>query len=189
MRDIKFRTRRRRNPAISTTSTADISFILLIFFLVTTSLDTDLGLVRQLPPMPKEEQQEVMDVEREKVMQIDIAADDGISIDGKPAALADMRGMMEKFIMSMPTEHVISIHADRQSSYDRYFQVQNAMVDAYKNLRDSFCRKYFDKAYSKCSPDEQAMAIKAFPQRISEQSDTGRQQASAEGKTVKGGGR
>ena len=85
-------------PALNTTSTADISFILLIFFLVTTSLDTDLGLVRQLPPMPKEENQDVMNVERDKVMQIDIAADDATSLDGKPASLADIGKDMKAFI-------------------------------------------------------------------------------------------
>ena len=86
MRVIKFRKRKKkRMPVLNTTSTADISFILLIFFLVTTSLDTDKGLVRQLPPMPKEEQNETMKVDDEKVLEIDIDARDLVTVDGKPS--------------------------------------------------------------------------------------------------------
>ena len=54
----------RKIPALNTTSTADISFMLLIFFLVTTSLDTDEGLTRYLPPMPQKNEQKQMDVKR-----------------------------------------------------------------------------------------------------------------------------
>ena len=175
-------------PALNTTSAADISFILLIFFLVTTSLDTDLGLVRQLPPMPKEENQDVMNVERDKVMQINIAADDATSLDGKPASLADIGKDMKAFIEMRPTEHIISIHADRQSSYDRYFQIQNLIVDTYRSLRDTYCRKRFGRPFAQCTPENQAMAVKAFPQRISEQVDTEESTVSATNE-AKGGGK
>ncbi|MGM9699129.1 MAG: ExbD/TolR family protein [Prevotella sp.] len=173
MRVIKFRKRKKkRMPVLNTTSTADISFILLIFFLVTTSLDTDKGLVRQLPPMPKEEQNETMKVDDEKVLEIDINANDLVTVDGKPSNQSFLPSQLEKFILKFPTEHVISIHADRESSYETYFNIQNTLVNVYQSLRDKYCREYFGRSFSKCSADDQATAVKAFPQRISEQVDS-----------------
>ena len=182
MRTIKFRRKKRgRMPALNTTSTADISFILLIFFLVTTSLDTDKGLQRQLPPMPKEENHETMEVDREKVIEIDIDANDKISVNGKETTAAALPKQIEKFITAFPTEHIVSVHADRESSYDVYFKIQNTIINVYQSLRDSYRRKQFGKPYAKANQENKEAAIKAFPQRISEQLDT------AEETTRKGG--
>lgn len=182
MRVIKFRKRKKkRMPVLNTTSTADISFILLIFFLVTTSLDTDKGLPRQLPPMPKEESHEIMQVDKEKVIELDINAANIITVNGQPANEASLSEQLEKHIAAYPTEHVVSIHADRESSYDTYFQIQNTLVNTYQTLRDSYCRKQFGKPFAKCTQENQTAAIKAFPQRISEQVD-------AQHETKEGGG-
>ena len=203
MREIRFRKKKRRTSALNTTSTADISFILLIFFLVTTSLDTDYGLVRQLPPMPHEDQQELMDVEREHVIEIDISADDIITIDGRQMPDDSLSMIVKDFIMKLPKKNIVSIHADSASSYDRYFFVQNTIVDIYRNLRDTYCYKYFNRPFSRCSAEDQELAQKAIPQRISEQIDTHldnnntetvvpstsnkAEMVSAAGKTMKGG--
>ena len=79
--------------------------------------------------------------------------------------------MLEKHIAAFPTDHVVSIHADRESSYDTYFLIQNTLVNTYQGFRDSYCRKHFGKPFAKCSQDNQSAAMKAFPQRISEQVD------------------
>ena len=172
MRTIKFRQKKRkRMPVLNTTSTADISFILLIFFLVTTSLDTDKGLPRQLPPMPKEEKSETMQVDKEKVIELDISASNIVTVNGKQADVASLSSLLEKHIAAFPTDHVVSIHADRESSYDTYFLIQNTLVNTYQGFRDSYCRIHFGKPFAKCSQDNQSAAMKAFPQRISEQVD------------------
>lgn len=67
-------------PELNTTSTADISFMLLIFFLVTSSMDVDKGLTRQLPPFTKQEQQESV-VSKKNLMKITITADNRTLID------------------------------------------------------------------------------------------------------------
>ncbi|MGN0282857.1 MAG: ExbD/TolR family protein [Prevotella sp.] len=172
MRTIKFRRKKQRqNAALNTTSTADISFILLIFFLVTTSLDTDKGLMRQLPPIQKEENNEIMQIDREKVLEIEINADNAIIVDGIQTTTSQLAEKLEKFITAAPTDHVVSIHADRESEFDVYFQVQNTLVGVYQDLRDEYCRKQFNRPYAKCSQENQSAAVKAFPQRISEQID------------------
>ena len=172
MREIRFkRSRKKRTPGLNTTSTADISFILLIFFLVTTSLDTDQGLVRQMPPMPKEETQDRLQIERDDVLQIDVNARDSIFVNGQQTDLRNLSTTMKDFIKLLPKKRVISIHADRESSYDAYFQIQNKIVDVYNSLRDDFCMKNFGKPYAKCSQECQEEAVAAFPQRISETID------------------
>lgn len=64
-----FHRRRRDMPSLNTTSTADISFMLLVFFLVITSMDADKGMVRQLPPLDNREER-VTDVNSSNVLQI-----------------------------------------------------------------------------------------------------------------------
>lgn len=61
---------KRSVPQINTTSTADISFILLVFFLVMTSMDVDKGLMRTLPPVDADDRQEAVDVAKSNVLSI-----------------------------------------------------------------------------------------------------------------------
>ena len=70
-------------PSLNTTSTADISFMLLTFFLVTSSMDVDKGLVRQLPPLDKEEQtDEAKDVSKENTLAFSITAQNEVMLNG-----------------------------------------------------------------------------------------------------------
>ena len=72
-------------PSLNTTSTADISFMLLVFFLVTSSMDSDKGLRRQLPPPPQEEQQAV-DILQEDIMTVVLSADGQLTWTATPSA-------------------------------------------------------------------------------------------------------
>ena len=78
-----FRKRYRQQiPELNTTSTADISFMLLIFFLVTSSMDTEKGLLRQMAPPPLEHEQP-KDINRDNVMQVKLDANNQLTCDGK----------------------------------------------------------------------------------------------------------
>ena len=83
--------RRHREPfqELNTTSTADISFMLLIFFLVTSSMDTDKGLLRQLPPLPDEKEQP-LDINKEHVMTIALDNQNQLSLDGTLVSLQQL---------------------------------------------------------------------------------------------------
>ena len=78
------RNKRRLVPSLNTTSTADISFMLLIFFLVTTSMDLDKGLRRVLPPVDNQQQQQETNIDKDKLMAITITDADSAFVDGKP---------------------------------------------------------------------------------------------------------
>ena len=107
------RRRNREIPELNTTSTADISFMLLVFFLVTSSMDTDKGLSRQLPPIDDEAKKE-LDISRSNVMQIRLDANDSLWIDDKTVAFADLQRQVESFVASRQTaQFVVGVHAER----------------------------------------------------------------------------
>lgn len=127
------RRKHREVPELNTTSTADISFMLLVFFLVTSSMDSDKGLGRMLAP--KEDQQEQQDIHRSDVMQIRLTDADSLYCDDKAVSLAELQQQVESFLASRQTDnYVLNIETGRKSSYDAYFEVQNAIVAAYKKL-------------------------------------------------------
>ena len=86
---MRFYRRRHSVPELNTTSTADISFMLLIFFLVTTNMDVDKGLSRQLPPAEKQEQQSY--VQKGTLMTLKITADNHLWVDDHPLPMAQVR--------------------------------------------------------------------------------------------------
>lgn len=141
--------------------------MLLILFLVTTSMDIDKGISRQLPPLTPEEEL-VADVKEGTVMQLNILADNSLTCDGEPMKMSSLRGRVMEHVGKVGDEHVIQIEADRNSSYDAYFHVQNEIVAAYSLLRDREARKLYGKAFARCSEEQQQAVREKIPQRISE---------------------
>ena len=167
---IRFRRRKRRKvPALNTTATADISFMLLVFFLVTTSIDSDKGLNRTLPAMPQEQTEQTMDVSERNVLRITLDQNDSLRCAGE---LVTPRQLQERIVAFMaeadPQQHVLSIQADRHTSYDAYFSMQNAIVEAYRQLRDDYARKRFGLPLEQLTGEQHDSVLSHLPQRISE---------------------
>jgi len=131
---MRFHRGQREIPELNTTSTADISFMLLVFFLVTSSMDTDHGLGRQLAPMD-DQRQEQRDVNRSNVLQISIDDNDILTCDGQQVTLDKLREQVESFLASRQTEnYTIAVETGRHTSYNAYFEMQNSIVAAYRKL-------------------------------------------------------
>ena len=163
-----FRKRYRQQiPELNTTSTADISFMLLIFFLVTSSMDTEKGLMRQLAPPPIENQQP-QDVNKDLVLQVTLDANDQLSCDGKAVTLQELQEAVTAMAQVNRTGHVISVEADRATTYEAYFRMQDAIVGAYHRLRERYSQEHYARPYHRLSPDERALVNDYYPQRISE---------------------
>ena len=81
------RKKRHTIPGLNTTSTADISFMLLIFFLVTTSMDSEKGLGRQLPHLDPDKQEQLQDIDKNKVITLHLMANSQLTLDDKPATI------------------------------------------------------------------------------------------------------
>lgn len=183
--------RKREVPELNSSSTADISFILLIFFLTTTSMDTDKGLARRLPPPPEDKDLDAeTEIKERNVLQVRINAMDELMIGGDYAEVSEIRARAKEFIdnpenlanlpdkvakeidffgtVYITDKHVISLQSDRGTSYDKYFAVQNELVAAYNELRDELAKRKFHKPYTQCSEDEQLAIRTYYPQKISE---------------------
>ena len=110
---------------MDTTSTADISFMLLIFFLVTTSLDTDEGLTRYLPPMPQKNEQKQMDVNRNDIMNISIDDDDRMTCNGDTINARQLTERVASFVIERGKTHVISVKANKLRGIFRHAELHS----------------------------------------------------------------
>ena len=128
------RRRKRSVPELDMTSTADISFMLLIFFLVASSMDIDKGISRLLPPSDDEKRQE-MQVEREKLIALTITADNKLLLNDEPLEMAQVRPRISSLMTTIGTEHLIAIDVAPDAHYNTYFELQNEIAAAYREVR------------------------------------------------------
>lgn len=164
-----FQRTKRRVPMLNTTSTADISFVLLILFLVTTSMDVDKGVSRQLPPpRPKEEQQKPQEVDKSRILNLHIDSRNNLTCNGRQLTIGDLRRRIVDFVTVAGPEHVIRLDADPASTYDTYFQTQNEIANAYLTLRDQEAQRRFGTSFRQCSEEEKEQVSEAVPQRLAE---------------------
>lgn len=163
------RRKQRETPGLNTTSTADISFMLLIFFLVTTSMDVDKGLLRQLPspePQKKEQQQTVVD--KANLMELRLTAGDTLLVNGKPMQVSQLKEETIRFVHRLGKKHLISIESDRDADYNLYFQMQNQLMEAYSQLRNETAQKIYHRNYALLNNDQKEQVRNICPQRITE---------------------
>lgn len=183
--------KKRKVPGMNTSSTADISFMLLIFFLVTTSMDTDAGLARRLPPPPEDEQNEAqIDVKERNVMMVKVNAAGQLRCGSDYIDITELCGKAKEFVKNenndpnlpekhsknipllgmcaITDKHVISVQTDRGTSYNVYFQVQNELVRAYNELRDELSKAKFGKLYDALDDEHKEAIREYYPQKISE---------------------
>ncbi|MGM9712871.1 MAG: ExbD/TolR family protein [Prevotella sp.] len=161
--------RRRRVPQLNTVATADISFMLLIFFLVTTSIDTDRVLRRQLPPRETTREIPPKDVDRDNVITVSISCDNKLSVGSEPVSPEELESEMARFIKDKGRQHIIEIMASTRADYNTYFHLQNAIVETYRRVRDDAARSLYHMPFDRCSPQRQQEIRDRYPQRISEQ--------------------
>ena len=153
----------RKPPEISTGSMADIAFLLLIFFLVTTTIETDSGINRKLPPM--EDQIDPPIVREKNIFTVVVNKYSQILVEENLTDIKDLRGLAMEFLHNgggrgeeacdycqgdrnpsssdNPDKAIISLKNDRETPYKAYISVQNELVAAYNELRDrEFINRY-----------------------------------------------
>lgn len=180
---------RRASPEINAGSMADIAFLLLIFFLVTTTMDVDTGITRRLPP-PIETPDDIKVKER-NVLNVLVNKDDRLLVDGKVGDIKSLKEIAKRFMTpvfpdnpSFPeteitsikllgdihtSKGVISLKNDRGTSYDMYIMVQNELARAFNELKDEMSMKRFGIRFTNLVNEDQIKAInEAVPVRISE---------------------
>ncbi|HXK82015.1 MAG TPA: biopolymer transporter ExbD [Bacteroidales bacterium] len=183
---------RRETPEINGGSMADIAFLLLIFFLVTTTMDVDTGILRQLPPIPDVQQEKTdIDIKERNIFVVLINAQDKLLVENRFMKVEDLREATKEFIRNelnketlpekepkfieelnkeiMVPKGVISLQNDRGTSYGIYIEVQNELVAAYNEIRNEAAFEYFGKrSFEDLTENQQEAIKKIYPQRISE---------------------
>ena len=160
----------KKTPAINSSSTADIAFLLLCYFLMTTTMGSQTGLSRRLPPMPTEEQQqENQKVNRRNIITVKINSQDRIFAGGEPIDISMLKDKIHEFLTNPRNDEnlpervmtdiegfgqypvskgVISLQNDRGTSYRQYIAVQNELVKAVNEIRDEFSLNNYGKKLS-----------------------------------------
>ena len=186
---------KRKVPGLNQSSTADISFILLIFFLVTTSMDVDSGLARRLPEWDPNAIDQEMTIKERNIMTVQVNKNNEIHVKNgvinRVIDISELKDIAKEFIAnpdnnpSLPVieeyniedygvvyttiKHVISLQTDRTTNYEIYFKVQHELSKAYTELRDAWARQTFGKELAKCDEKtEQPVARAVYASKISE---------------------
>ncbi|MDR1114667.1 MAG: biopolymer transporter ExbD [Tannerella sp.] len=183
--------KKRKVPGINGASSADIAFMLLLFFLLTTSMDTDQGLPRRLPRPPETNKMEEQQVNKRNILTVMVSSDNRIMCASEEVSLAQLRERAKEFIENpnnsetlpekeaidipffgtqmVTANHIISLQCDRGTRYQTYIDVQNELAAAYNDLRDVISRRQFDKPFKGLDDEDQRQAVmKYYPQKISE---------------------
>jgi biopolymer transport protein ExbD len=179
---------KREVPEINAGSMADIAFLLLIFFLVTVTMDVDTGITRKLPP-PIEDDSSV-DLNQRNIFEVLINSANMLMVEGKEGNLATLKDETKNFFLN-PTDDpdlpekklesidllgdvyvskgVISLKNDRGTSYEMYIKVQNELTKAFQEMRDELAVEEFGVKYDKLVDPQKQEAVQAvIPMAISE---------------------
>ncbi|MCH2045774.1 MAG: biopolymer transporter ExbD [Saprospiraceae bacterium] len=170
----------RKIPEINAGSMADIAFLLLVFFLVTTTIQTDSGLRVLLPPYVPEDQPVEIDVQKRNVLAVQVNARDQLLVRDNIMKIEDLREYTKVFITSgrpdmakSPKQAIVSLLNDNGTSYKMYLSVYNELRAAYNELWEDRAQNDFGRAYDALSKQEQKKVREEIPLVISEAEPTG----------------
>lgn len=180
---------KRKTPDVNASSQADIAFLLLIFFLVATTMNTDAGINRTLPPWAEETQQEDRDIKERNLLNIRLNQYDQILAAGREVQIFELKDIAKDFYLNrsndpnMPerlvkeielignypvSQGVISLQNDRGTSYEMYIMVQNELTRAVNEIRDQIAVERFGATFNELDEERRKAVQEAQPTAISE---------------------
>ncbi|MHA7830863.1 MAG: ExbD/TolR family protein [Flagellimonas sp.] len=158
--------RRKGAPEVNAGSMADIAFLLLIFFLVTTTIETDAGLDRMLPPIEPPDQDVI--IKQKNIFTVNINRNGQLLVEDNLMEMKDLRKAATAFLENgadgtctyckgkkdpsssdNPTKAIISLKNDRETKYSTYITVQNELVGAYNDLRNREAQRLYGRDFTK----------------------------------------
>lgn len=178
----------RKTPEINASSMADVAFLLLIFFLVATTMDIDSGLNRVLPPW-SEKQTEAPDIKERNLLLVHVNKYDQIAVQGELVQVNQLKDRTKEWVLNrsndpnlpekeekeidiigkyMVSSGVVSLQNDRSTSYEMYIKVQNELTRAFNEIRDELSKAHFGKAFNELEKHQQDAIADAVPMKISE---------------------
>lgn len=179
---------KRKVQEVNAGSMADIAFLLLIFFLVATTMNVDTGLQRVLPPIAENPDTEV-DIKQRNIMLVFVNRFNQINAGGEVIDITQLKDKAKDFILNVyddenlpekemqeiegygqypVSQGVISLQNDRGTSYNTYIQVQNELTRAVNEIRDEVSMAKWGKKFLDLPEDQRQIITKAVPSKISE---------------------
>ena len=180
----------RKIPELNASSMADIAFLLLIFFLVSTTMDVDTGIYKKLPPIPEDETPEnEPKVKKRNVLAILVNRNNELLVNGELLDISQLREKTKEFILNplnsselpeknvktipyfgdvMVSKGLVSLQNDRGTSYETYIKVQDELAAASRELKDEKAMQKGGKKFNELDDDQQAAVRKYVPMQISE---------------------
>ncbi len=185
---------KREIQEINAGSMADIAFLLLIFFLVATTMNVDTGLARMLPPMPEDDQQQQEnDVKERNILLVFVSGSGNIMAGNEPIEIQSLKDKTKEFVLNAyndenlpeivekdfelpdgsnwtyPTSSgIVSLQTARETDYRVYIMVQNELTRAFNEIRDEVSMKKFGVQFSELESSVRDVVAKAIQVKISE---------------------
>ncbi|MEZ4910692.1 MAG: biopolymer transporter ExbD [Saprospiraceae bacterium] len=170
------KSKNRMSNEINAGSMADIAFLLLIFFLVTTTIAEDKGVLVKLPPW-SDEAPPPLELHSRNIYSVLVNANNQLLVRGEPMNIKDLKNNTKNFIANPqkmenmaeePTKALISIRNDRGTNYGTYLEVYNELKSAYNELYEEAAMKRFNKNFEDLTATQQKEIRDAYPLVISE---------------------
>ena len=169
--------KKREGAEINGSSMADIAFLLLIFFLVTTTINVDTGIGMVLPP-PLDPEQEPPPIRERNLMKILVNSQGLILMDEEPVQITEVREKLIEFISNpenneelsiSPDAAIVSLKTQRETPYSIYIDMLDEVMAAYKDLRDAASRSNYGVTYDALADDspQQDQIREMYPKKIS----------------------
>jgi biopolymer transport protein ExbD len=182
--------KKKEMPELNGAGTSDISFLLLCFFLMTSSMDESMGINRILPPMQDKPIEDVNKIKGHNLFSVLVDGQDRLSVNLKIMDIKDLKAAAKEFITNpaneptksskkaeeipgiagavMVTEAVVSLQNARSTSFDVYLKVQNELTAAYSELRNEESIARFNRKFSELNEIQRDAIAQIYKQRISE---------------------
>lgn len=180
---------KKKTPEVNASSQADIAFLLLIFFLVATTMNTDSGIGRTLPPWAETQDIDAPQIKERNLMEVKVNQYDQILAAGRQVHISQLKDIAKDFYLNrandenLPekvvktidiigdfavTEGVISLQNDRGTSYEMYIMVQNELTRAVNEIRDEISMDKFGVKFASLQEEQRKAVVEAMPTKISE---------------------
>lgn len=183
---------RRASPEVNAGSMADIAFLLLIFFLVTTTIATDSGISRKLPPIPEEDVEPPV-IRQKNIFTVIVNNNNDLLVEDELMELDQLRQAAIEFLdngggvgeeacdycqgprdpesSDNPTKAIISLVNNRRTEYRTYISVQNELVAAYNDLRNREAQRLFGRNFTDMEANYNDANYRGDKEQLKEQID------------------
>ncbi len=174
-------------PEVNAGSMADIAFLLLIFFLVTTTMANDKGIQRKLPRLCPPGENCSIDIHERNILRISLNGNQEIMVQDDIIEIDELKNMVKSFVdnngdssctycngfkdatsSDNPSKAVVSLQSHSQASYESFIKVQDELTKAYLELRKAYAKNVLGKSLDDLDEKDMDLLKKAYPFIISE---------------------